>query len=354
MVFKKANPGCPCPDCDVASDDFSSGDALTVAWEGDTGSFTKSGGQVTTTTNDKVIANKTAAGTGVNHYAKADVQGSNAGDQAIVVVAYTDTSNYLYGRVNFGSFGSLSIWKNVGGTHTQISTSGTISISLSTFHTLEVCYQENGASSVLQATLTVSGTRYVERNTSVISATGEKAGVGSRNANGTVTIDNFDFDRLYSTSDTSCPMCNAEDCTNCDGGATPPEMQVEIFDLVNQSCGGDGCSDFEGTFVLTQDSGNACLWEYDCNNCGACGGLVDIDVDVQIVTSGSDYIVRGTLQITGSTQTNVTFENNVGTSKPDCDGLNNMRLDWVSNTGTGPNDHCNGDADSYMEVTALP
>ncbi len=354
MAVGRGQRCCCGPSCDVCADKFGGADPLSDNWEGDTGDFTKSGGELTSTATNKSIACKTEA-SGSDHYASADVKGSNAGDQAIVIVAWTDNDNYLYGFVNFGNFGVLRIYKVVSGTHTQLATTSTITISTATFHQLEVCYSEDGASSTLHATLTLdSGTRHTVRDETVGSFTGKQAGLGVRSTPGTVTFDNFDFDRLDTPEETgSCPMCPGVNCDRCTNDATPPALKVTIYDLEN-NCGADGCDDFEGTFILPQDDLNVCTYDQSCLNCAACEGSAHRTVSAGFVKVGADYILRVTLHINLHGTSTITFEKNYGTSKIPCQGLTNTRVDWKSNTGTAPTAHCYGDANSYAEVTSLP
>lgn len=187
-------------DCDIASDDFSSGDALTVDWEGDTGSFTKSGGDVTTTSSDKVLIHKTAhPDSETVQIVSVDVSADTASDRVRCIIDYVDSDNYHFAEllVN-GASSQLRLFKRSAGTNTQVGSTATVSVAIGSVETLTVC----ASSGTIRVTL---------NNTSILQSStlhgGFKAGIGTGTISGTATFDNFDYGKGDSVANDDCPNC---------------------------------------------------------------------------------------------------------------------------------------------------
>jgi hypothetical protein len=70
----------------------------------------------------------------------------------------------------------------------------------------------------------------------------------------------------YGGADCGCCLV----CEDCDAGTTPSEIDLTISGINDSNC--TVCEGLNATFTLTQNTSNACLWEFeDTVDYGACG-----------------------------------------------------------------------------------
>jgi hypothetical protein len=256
--------GSCCLQCTIFTDNFASDDRATN-WNNAVG-WTISGGVLTVVNaNDNIWT--VASGTQGHGRASVSAKADTTGDVLRVVGSFVDTANFLYGELTLnGASSTWKLFKRVAGVNTQLGSTKTVSTSLSTFYTLEVCWNGTTATAYLGGT-----TSYI---LATYTGTGNKAGLGATNAN-TATFDDFAFTNHID---------DKGDCTACmgtgggvDGGCSTvcteatPSMQMVVAGMAdNGSCsGGTYCTDWNATWLLT--AATPCDWRYQDDTLLVCG-----------------------------------------------------------------------------------
>ena len=213
-----------CCGCTIAEDAFESGDALTVAWTGDTSDFTKSGGVVTTTTASKMIRHSTEnTATNYEFTLKAKVKGSNAADKVRLVGSYYDDSNYVFIEIATAATTTMKLYQRKAGTNTQLGSTRTITgKTTGDWITVRLCVYSDTA---YAEALTTSGSTVTSGalSTGAPYNRGGFAGFATDSLSGTALFDDFLWQKNRNT-DATCPQCDA-----CDSVAFSDAFSVEEF-----------------------------------------------------------------------------------------------------------------------------
>jgi len=134
----------------------------------------------------------------------------------------------------------------------------------------------------------------------------------------------------------SCPDDIEEADTACTSCAETPKYLQAIFSgsLADQDC--YSCENIPTTYVAEQTS--ACQWKLNLCNCNTRTPITLVsDMTIEIVTSGSDYILRVTVDVIRRTALNpnagqdtAVYEKNLGTTIPDCRAFASQALTFQS------------------------
>lgn len=248
-----ANPNCCGVGCVIFADNFNRADETPIDatnWDERVGSHSVTSNEATTTSANSLLICKTAHPDAIaSHFVAAKIKIGVATNQARLVVAYTDDNNYLYAQFESASSGcgKMSLWKNVGGVHTQLGVDVPISgIGAGVWTQAYACYDSGGGAGEGWLRATSAGRRYGAQ----IDVTGTKVGIGTGANGGTIYFDDFDYER-HLRAPYNCPQC--DDCG----------LGLDLFDdttvdtcLWEQVSG--TWSEADGDNILTQDS-NAIL-----------------------------------------------------------------------------------------------
>lgn len=294
------SPGCCCTNCTVFSDDFA--DDTITGWTQDNGSWTESGGTLNTSSTGAAISIDTLAeSTEIRIWAQA--YGSN-GDKVRLCVNYEDEDNYLCGEFTLhdSGSGSIAIIDRVGGSDSTLTSKS--SLTIDDGDQLYVCFQ-NG---VVYAANVDGGGSDCQQSSVVESPTNKKAALATGGTlTGTVSFDNLS---VVNANTAACAVCSCPiTCSVCADSEAPNWWTVRVSDYNTE---------MNGVHVVPKGF-DSCTWE--CTN-----NFEGWYPKVTVLQSGSDYILRVTVNISG---TDSTWEHNFGTSKPDCMNVD-LTLSYVS------------------------
>jgi hypothetical protein len=213
-----------CCGCTIGEDAFGSADALSDSWTGDTGSFTKAAGEVTTTTASKMIRHTGENfAVGYEFTVRVRLKGSNAADKVRLIGMYYDASNYLFIEIATAATATMKLYQRYAGTDTQLGSTRTltgkttgdwISVKLCMYN--DTAYAEAVA---VGATLVTSGAIV----TGAPQNRGGFAGLATDSMSGTATFDDFLHEKNRNT-DATCPQCDACDTLDYSDSFTVEEF----------------------------------------------------------------------------------------------------------------------------------
>lgn len=200
-----------CCGCTIAEDAYESVDAISVAWTGDTGDFTKSGGQVTTTSANKMIRHSSANPDADYEFTlRCKLKGSNAADKVRLVGSWYDADNYIYIEIATAATTTMKLYQRKAATDTQIGVTRTITgKTTGDWILVRMCVYNDSA---YAEALTTSGSTVTSGaiSTGAPYNRGAYAGVATDSLSGTATFDDFLFEKNRD-DDAACPQCNACD-----------------------------------------------------------------------------------------------------------------------------------------------
>jgi hypothetical protein len=136
------------------------------------------------------------------------------------------------------------------------------------------------------------------------------------------------------------PSCNCcfeagDGCTLCDSNGTPKYLQLDIPSgtITNNNC--SDCTNINGTWILTQDSGDSCLWEASHGQCTS--------GTVKVSWSGGTIVAEAIAFLSGYDFVTYHWEYASSISGTDCTDLGTLTLDtnksrtgFLSCAGGGP------------------
>ena len=342
---------CCCDDCDIADDDFSSADALADGWEEDTGDFTKASGEVTSTTASKFLINKTAhpAGGSDGGTAVAGLKGNTDGDKARVIL-WLDSSNYFFAELEVNSAsGNLRIGESVSGSETVLASVSAVSADLNNEHTVRICY--DSTDDVLSTLVTFSDSTQDGLDAQCSAIAVDQAGIATGDtAAGTLTFDNFDYDRVRDATHENCPSCVGPTVTTCadwNNAEVPDTFKVVIAGFADDTCPSDTCTDLNRVYVVPYLSSCEWILGFDQPDCFGLGSPNNT-VQVLLQKSGADFIlvVDISLDFGGTHQ----FRKNFGPTAPDATAFLN---ELIPNNGESVADtFCDGSA-ATCKITSI-
>lgn len=337
------NVGTPCT---FVSDDFNRANNTDVG-----ANWTETAGDWEIDSNEAEIssANALLVSTGTNADGGTSkiqvlVKASSITTLARVIVAYTDTNNYLFAELLFlGSSSTLRLLQRSGGTNTELArfggTLGTISLSTATQYLVTVCYNGSTLSAVIgAATYCLSA--------SVTGFTGDKVALGT----GGTVVGDVNFDSVTATrvaaGCTTCTTCG--NCTSCCSGGGAYEY---VIDMAGMTATDVECSDCEALpteyTVTSYGPAGLCVWRYTEDYCtwpcgsadpSNCGSMYRLTVQLE-VDGDCKPTVRFTIAgprptdacLCPDTDDNAaTYEGSDGDMAGDCSGP--ITLDLVSST----------------------
>lgn len=201
----------PCCCCvPFFEDDFNrAGPAVGADWTVSAGTWVITSNELDTSSSSGLIVSDTAEPDAKSqHVIDVKIKGDTDGDQARIILPYTDTNNYLYAQVEFGTCGELKFFQNATG-HSQIGLTYKLQgFTKDTWHSVRVCY--------MVGTYPVAGKLSFVWDNYVYSVevdtTGTQGALGTGTVTGTVLFD--DFMQLPYKDDDTCPDC--EPGSGCD------------------------------------------------------------------------------------------------------------------------------------------
>jgi hypothetical protein len=319
--------------CAIFSDDFATdktGTDYTVV----SGSFTVSGGEISTTSATPLIIADDESTT--NHgKATVDVKSSATGNDSRIIGAYVSGTTYVYAKLTYN--GASSTFEVFTGAGTQIGPTVTTSTASDTYYTMTICWDGT------DVTATLSGAGSCKAIVSGdYSGTGTKAGFGGSRSSGTLTFDNFEFAHIYAddvSCDASCLPTGTTtsgtpcECNTCDPPWTGP-IDVDISGFANDTAC-SVCANVDGVYRLSLYSKltNYCSWYLEIP--AACGGGGTDNILFEVQIQGLNWNTRVSYQFAGTGMNQVTTWTVVSASKPDCESFNAYDLPWTADA-TGP------------------
>ncbi len=244
------SPGCSCcSTCTIVTDTFGSNDLATNWTTAFSGSWSISGGTLTTASTSAYLINTTTHPASTAEMSvSCSIQGAS-GDIARIYAGWKDSTHYFAGEVKFGSSGYLKLFN---GTTLVTTTTRTIATGTPITFTLCIIPGETFATFKTSAGGIAGG--------SVTFASGMTgAGVGTGSTAASLVFDNFSAVR----TDNNCPNCSVA-CTCCEtftaAGKDPSgSVQVDIAGFADCNVIGDNiAANVNGTYLvpLTGCGGN--------------------------------------------------------------------------------------------------
>lgn len=342
MMVQRFDPGCCCENvaCDIFADNFDRADGPVGAdWTTVSGTWAIDTNRLKCTASGLLLCNTVHPDSEVKQWAAFTCTPITNQDKARVILDYVDSNNYHYVELEMGTTApAIRFYVVTAGAPFQIGSDVTVAAPLGASYSLVGCHDG------VRIAARFNGTWYCQVSTA---HGGYKTGVGASVAGAQFTFDNFDYNKLQSSTEPTCPgMGCPGDCSVCTGGTAPANIQVVLSGITNAGLGGcTDCSNLDGTYLLTyagEVSSGVCHWILGINidtNCT--GGPINWNIIEAFTAPGGLFTVR----IRYSGATGVSF---IDTS-PDYDCLN-----WSSYSVpySGSSGYCIGSSATCL-VTAL-
>lgn len=304
--------------CPLLSDDFNRADSTNLGadWTEISGAWEIASNQL------KIPGGGSAFVQSVKEHATAyvnisvQVKADTAGDQARIILDYTDASNFHFAQVQFGAGGHLRIYSRSGGADTQLN-SVAIAPAINTLTTFTVCTSDSGrllavCGNLISAPVTLTGAG--------------KFGLGTGTCAGNIFFENF----AASKTDDCCPKCSVQCSTTiCIGGSSPGEIKLVISGMTGAPAGclpGNCSSAYDGTYYIPFRSFNGCGAGSGCcyrHTPGPCGqSSLDVNIETTQIRITTVPINYGTWRV-------------LHTTPIDCLTLSNFSVPWFGGTCDG-------------------
>lgn len=301
---KKNSPGCTCCGggaCEFLSDDFNRANSTNMGanWTEDAGDWAVDSNEAEITTTSAVLASTATNVDGGTSKIQVRVKASNITTLARIMVAYTDSNNYLFAELMFlGGSSTLALYERSAGVDTLLAkyggTFGVISLSTATQYLWTLCYNGETLSTVVGAStycLTAAVSGY----------TGNKVALGT----GSTVVGTVNFDDVTATrvadGCATCTQCG--NCSTCCDEGGPFEFVLDFTGLsgVDNEC--SNCSSLPTEYtVQTTFVFGACYYRfYDGAFCDWPCGQADPD------HCGQTYELIVELEISALCKPTVTF-----------------------------------------------
>lgn len=268
--------------CTIFSDDYAT-DELSQFYNQRTGTFTVTGGTVTTTSTPGLLRCEALGTFGHGRVSVRGKSSTGGGSTIRVVGSYTDDNNYLFAEITFsGVTGALRLWKKVAGADTQLGTTQTFTFATNTFYQLRVCWDGTTA-------VAVGGDQVIS---GAYTGTGNQGGLGANpTSGGTATFDDFEF-VVYVDDNADCEECTEDDtsaCNLCITGVGPKFLSLTVSGVMaaaDNDCLTDGGSFLEcdnatlanATWIVPRATITDVLSDISC------AGTPDIDPTAEVCT----------------------------------------------------------------------
>lgn len=276
---------CCCEPCEILTDTFATD---TIAnYDQRSGSWSVSGGFLTTTSASALIVSNTAVPSTLSKvHVFAVLKMASSSDKGRVVFAYVDDNNYWFVEVQPGAVdGSMSLYKRASGTNTLQGSVGITSFTASNYSKVRVCYDgetvtATGRNTTANGAIDSTNCFTITKTASVtISST--KCGLGTGSGSSDVKCDRFYFNRhpLDKTGCDGCADCPSGTtlCTLCDnGGAARKQMLLNLYDWDDAGTwpAEIDCPNMNGWYVLdwVAEIDGECFWSYSFPSAVTCNG----------------------------------------------------------------------------------
>lgn len=277
------------PDCPIHSDTFAT-DRLAAEYTSVSGTWSVASNQLQTSSDGAVLLiNAVSNGHGRVSVDVTDI--STAGGAATLLGSYTDSSNYIYIKVDWdGTIGTAKLHSVIGGSDTE---EGVVFIcNLSEVMTISLCWDGTHAEAFVDTSACSSFEMKVRRP---YTGEGTKAGLAATANGGTVKFDNLVF-TSHADDNPICTLCPAQPCDGIelsDYAYTSP-----LIATVREVSG--GC--IPATETITTENSITCgtggtytypyFWSFDSSSgCGSNTGS-------QITFLGQAFHCTGTMYVT--------------------------------------------------------
>lgn len=268
--------------------------------------------------NNSQIIGANANPDGPYSYLSVSVKLNSGSATARALLAWADTSNYLYATITTTSI-TVGRQGGAGGSQTE-----SVTITPGTVYQLTLCY--NGT----QLIGTINGVQAVKDS---LTAPGVKHGVGAGTAS--VTFDNL-LVRKVSVPCSECKsMIVVSACSPCQENEIALEWSMEIAGVTNGTC--TDCANANGLWIFTSVGqlgvgSVSCSWNaptvVEPEICGTPAGLNIAPASFNLVSG--EYASAGALQNSIATFNYLLWREDWGTTKVDCDGIDGLSLPLVA------------------------
>ncbi len=189
--------------CTIFEDDFSTDRTGTADYNIDSGSWTVSGGEISTGSAGSAIKEQVTDAITLAGLASAKGKVDTSGGKFRLFGAFIDLNTYIHCEVTInGASSTFKLFYHASAPDVQIGSTYTFTGSINTYYPLMLCWQPSGLSNLAVATF--NGGEHVTSGSFPIS--GSKCGLGASPNGGTATFDDLLFIKnLY--MDALCPDC---------------------------------------------------------------------------------------------------------------------------------------------------
>lgn len=118
-------------------------------------------------------------------------------------------------------------------------------------------------------------------------------------------------------------------CTACDGDVAPAHWEVAVAGVTDGiQC--TGCSQFNGTHVLSEDS--TCLWSVNAGSLSGIGCGFTLTISLGVTFISPNWAVTVTLRVNPTPSGGLASYQKLYASKPDCVNLSGEVISKVSSS----------------------
>lgn len=214
-------------------------------------------------------------------YVSAKVTMNDDLDKMRVIVAYTDSNNYLAVEVendsNTVDRGDMRVIERNAGVETTLNEH----LRVLDFHENETeifaCYDGQ----ILSGGIVGSGT--LLSGVPSVAYSGTHVGLEGKVVSTDCTFDDFKYLK-HADDEAGCPSCEVRDCDACDSGLAPTAIEVNLGSIADDAC--TSCANLSGFFVcdfagkLSDLSGQRCIYQYEFSPSECFGVIGAIIVEI--------------------------------------------------------------------------
>lgn len=248
-----------CCGCNYFTDNFST-DNLATDYTAISGSWSVSGGKLTTNSSNGFLLVNTTSVSNYHNYTITPTLAA-VGDTAKVVAGYQDADNYLFAELTRGASNTTArFYKVVAGVQSQVGTDRTLN---SSAPTVSFCCSDNKTLVLFSWTGGFSTITCRIASVSTLS-TGNQVGVGTGTVVSGVSFDNLTFAR-HKVDNPDCADC-AANCSTCgiDSDYDNSRWKITITGWAKGTCPDSSCEDFHNGQWYSDPCSGVCTeaWRY--------------------------------------------------------------------------------------------
>jgi len=303
MLFSPSCDCCGAVTCDFFEDDFTRDDAEDPGanWDeiGASDVDISSNRLISETSNSLAIHPTGIPGTTLPLLVTSVVRATTQNDKIGIVVAYSDSSNYLYCLIEVdGGANNFELRQVLAGADTQLDAMDA-TVVYNQDYTLTMCYVPPTVNrdGIITAQLAAPDAFTVLTLRDRSTLTGRKAGVICKTITTEVRWDDFDYERHYDPSYLEdCRECGCVHGPWCEENIGPFEVEISVTDLTDcGDCTEGQCTALETDYIARCLSSGLTgtnphyLWKYSNAPADPCD-LVEIVVG--FFKAGADYQIR--------------------------------------------------------------